>query len=137
VSKWLIACLGAVQHDELHLMTKERDGLLSRVNFLTGQVQGLSTRAEISNEITAGILSGKFSDAEALGIMFAGQDDEFQSLFFNGAGKSWKAFEPTSETSNSNEFAQDMQVHYIWLLLDDDGKALVRRFAEQASEVSQ
>lgn len=136
MKRWLIERLGGVIRDELHSMTKERDGLISQVNFLRGQVQGLSTRTEISNEITAGILSGKFSDAEALGIMFASQDDGFQSSFFNGAGKAFSGFEPWLGLSNSNEFAQDMQVSYIWNLLDDDGKALVRRFAEQSSEVN-
>jgi hypothetical protein len=137
VRKWLIGILGGFTQKYIQDIARERDVAILRSRFLEGQIQGLSTRAEISSEITAGILNGKYSDAESLGVMFAGQPDDFQAEFFNGAGKFWKTFKPTSETSNSNEFAQDMQVHYIWLLLDDDGRALVRRFAEQSNEVSQ
>lgn len=131
---WLINLVGGVTPAHLESVLNELRAARHRQAFLEGQVSGLHTRAEISNEITAGILNGKFSDAEALGIMFASQDDQFQASFFNGAGKAWKSFKPTSEHSSSNEFAQDMQVHYIVDLLDEDGKALVRRFANRTSE---
>lgn len=117
---WLIGLLGGITPAQAQSYDISNNSLGRQVAFLSGKVEAQADLMKATGEITEGILSGRFTEAEQLGIHFSHQSDEFQAQFFEGIAKGFGEY--------PNKFAQDMQTSYFTSKLSPEAKSVIEMF---------